>query len=156
MLHDLNLIGQGLSIREATWCFTWSLMHVRDELMDQHKRDSLSFTDFLEAFGRLAELVPLPTMQEILMKTKGSTHFDASATLIKFLLNNKNCLARAKTGGFHRRKSAQSMLIDEKHRALDEKLYVLLSVVWEKVEFGTRQMHVDSGDGGRKSNLHAF
>jgi hypothetical protein len=31
-----------------------------------------------------------------------------------------------------------------------------LSVVWEKVEFGTRQMHVDSGDGGRKSNLHAF
>jgi hypothetical protein len=151
MLHDISLIGQGLSIREATWCFTWSAMHKKDELKDKIE---LSFTDFLEAFGRLAELVPMPTMKEILMKTTNrlltSTNndedqFNPSDRLVKYVSKHKNILSNVRRGVMKRRDSSNSMLVDSKHRSLDEKLFVMLSVVWEKIE---DEFYEDGGRGG--------
>ena len=168
MLHDLNLIGQGLSIREATWCFTWSLMHVKDELTEASKRSCLSFTDFLEAFGRLAELLPLPTLKEI-MSSSGvggggggggenfvaMEHFNVSETLIQYVNTHQSLLLKAKNGQAQRRSSSTTMFINSKHRTLDQKLFVLLSVIWDKVEHGVRELHVSFHDG-EGGNKHAF
>ena len=126
MVHDLGLIGHGLSVREATWIFAWSLMHVKDELTTQHKRASLSFTDFLEAFSRLSEIFPLPTMNEMLETGTESVKL--------FLLRHKNLIIKAQKGATQRRASSNTLVVESKDRGLAEKIFILLSTLMEKID----------------------
>ena len=137
MLHHLSLIGQGLSVREATWAFSWSIMHVKDELSNKNKRHCLSFTDFLEAFGRLAEIYPVPTMNEISK--------NGSDSVQSYVKKHRNIILKVKQGGSKRRESSQNM-VTEKHRGLDEKLFVLLSTLIEKIH--------DENVIAKRFNLH--
>ena len=136
MLHELSLIGAGLSVREATRCFSWSLMHIQDELTENRNKNCLSFVDFLECLGRLAELIPLPTMHDILknqhVKTETTALVDEDVQI--YITKHSNLLLKTKKGELKRRESSKNMLEENKVRGLDEKLFILLSVLQYKIQ----------------------
>jgi len=55
----------GVSKREAKLIYAWSQMQVSDEIKKRQKLISLSFVDFLEALGRMAELISPPTEERL-------------------------------------------------------------------------------------------
>ena len=152
MVHDLGLIGHGLSVREATWIFAWSLMHVKDELTTQHKRASLSFTDFLEAFSRLSEIFPLPTMNEMLET--------GSESVKLFLLQHKNLIIKAQKGATQRRASSNTLVVESKGRGLAEKIFILLSTLMDKIDadnvVSARMGHATNAKNIGIGSHHAF
>jgi len=70
-MHFVGLLGflddetSGFTIRHARLCYVWSQMRVVDDFKDNEKFESMQFTDFLEALARVAELIPLPPIQQI-------------------------------------------------------------------------------------------
>merc|ERR1719238_1767034 len=56
---------KAFTIRHARLAFTWSRMRIADELIDQAKTTSLSLTDFLEAIVRVADMVWLPSDEDL-------------------------------------------------------------------------------------------
>ncbi|KAK3286756.1 hypothetical protein CYMTET_5707 [Cymbomonas tetramitiformis] len=68
MLHDCELLKfevTGLSVREASLCFVWSKMAVTDEIKHKVASQRLSYPDFTEALGRLADAFSPPTPEEL-------------------------------------------------------------------------------------------
>ena len=67
--RELRLLGggQGLTLREATLCFTRSRTHVVDEAREHSRRRMihLSFEDFIECLVRTGLRLPVPTDEEI-------------------------------------------------------------------------------------------
>mmetsp|Transcript_4830 Transcript_4830/g.9702 ORF Transcript_4830/g.9702 Transcript_4830/m.9702 type:complete len:1770 (-) Transcript_4830:83-5392(-) len=69
MLKDSGLVGDkddgDFTAREAMLCFFKSRMCVIDEVKSRHKYISLTYTDFLEALGRVADVVSIPTNEDM-------------------------------------------------------------------------------------------
>jgi hypothetical protein len=57
--------GPDLTRHRARLVFCWSKMRVSDELFMRQVDTSLTFVDFLEALGRVADMKALPTDEEI-------------------------------------------------------------------------------------------
>ena len=53
------------AFQDAQLCYLRSRMCVQDEIKDYGKYESLSFTDFLEALGRAADLKALPSRDDL-------------------------------------------------------------------------------------------
>lgn len=51
--------------QDATLTFLWSRMAVLDEIKDYGRYTSLTFVDFLEALGRVADMKSLPTDSDL-------------------------------------------------------------------------------------------
>ncbi|KAK3255656.1 hypothetical protein CYMTET_35174 [Cymbomonas tetramitiformis] len=53
------------SMREAKLIFGWSQMRVVNEIKNRHRVYSMTYIDFLEAVGRMADLISPPTKEEL-------------------------------------------------------------------------------------------
>jgi len=77
-----RLVGDPLdpdfAMRDARLCYIWSRMVVYDEIGDVARHESLTFVDFLEALGRVAELRALPSYDELERSGYGTSAFDYS------------------------------------------------------------------------------
>eukprot|EP00873_Tetraselmis_striata_P034657 jgi/Tetstr1/454921/TSEL_041784.t1 len=77
LMDDVNMCDGQFALQEATQCFMWSRMVVIDELKagasapacDFARYECLTFIDFLEALGRVAEMKFLPAASDL--KTAG-------------------------------------------------------------------------------------
>mmetsp|Transcript_162 Transcript_162/g.285 ORF Transcript_162/g.285 Transcript_162/m.285 type:complete len:419 (-) Transcript_162:211-1467(-) len=67
LLEEGQMFGNasGFSHRDAILCFCWSRMVVTDEICRPANNCSLAFVDFLEALGRVADLISPPSHEEI-------------------------------------------------------------------------------------------
>ena len=69
LLKESGLVGDkddgDFTAREAMLCFFKSRMCVVDEVKSRHKYISLTYTDFLEALGRVADVVSIPTNEDM-------------------------------------------------------------------------------------------
>ncbi len=57
---DAHLVDGQFTLQDASLAFLWSRMYVMDEIKDYQRYTSLTFTDFLEALGRVADMKNLP------------------------------------------------------------------------------------------------
>jgi hypothetical protein len=57
--------GKGVHEVELSLMFAWSQMVMTDELKDREAYTTMSFTEFLEALGRLADAKDLPSKEDI-------------------------------------------------------------------------------------------
>jgi hypothetical protein len=71
LLKESGLVGDkddgDFTAREAMLCFFKSRMCVVDEVKSRHKYISLTYTDFLEALGRVSDVVSIPTSEDMEM-----------------------------------------------------------------------------------------
>lgn len=67
MLEASNLLGTatGFSKREAKLVMIWSKMSVVDEIRHRNRAITLTFVDFLEALGRVADWISMPKMEDL-------------------------------------------------------------------------------------------
>ena len=65
LIKDCKLISDDLTSREVRLAFWWSRMVVVDEVKQRPKFMTLSWTEFLEALGRMAEMMTLPTEEDL-------------------------------------------------------------------------------------------
>ncbi|KAK3237286.1 hypothetical protein CYMTET_52626 [Cymbomonas tetramitiformis] len=65
MMLDMNLIDDEFTLREAKLCFLQSQMAVVDDMKDPIRNECVTFTDFLEVLGHVADLQSFPTAEEI-------------------------------------------------------------------------------------------
>lgn len=61
LVKDCHLVSDDLTSREVRLSFWWSRMVVVDEVKQRMKFMTLSWTEFLEALGRMAEMMTLPS-----------------------------------------------------------------------------------------------
>ena len=168
LLREAGCIGACFSVRDAKHCFVWSRMRKADEISDASRVSSrdggllIGFTDFLEALARVAEKLPLPTMDQIVAEQgKGE---DA---VKKFVLNHmsslKKNLVHGDTSGsstkIKRRDSVKSFS-SNKTRPLEEKLLVMLEVIKGSLHAGNElskkmnESHLkQSGDKSWRKNV---
>lgn len=59
-MQDASLIDSQFTLQDANLAFLWSRMAVLDEIKDYGRYTSLTFVDFLEALGRVADMKSLP------------------------------------------------------------------------------------------------
>ncbi|KAK3285280.1 hypothetical protein CYMTET_7106 [Cymbomonas tetramitiformis] len=143
MFEHAQVIGYatGMSVRELTLCFSWSRMMYVDEVISCDNRASLTFVDFMEAFGRVADFLsppPIEQLQEMCMENAalaravGATEsrdaepwddFGPTFTFYSILANNRGVDQRKMQ--IDRRPSADGFL-QEKTRPLEEKLRQLI------------------------------
>ncbi|GAX81636.1 hypothetical protein CEUSTIGMA_g9064.t1 [Chlamydomonas eustigma] len=65
LLNDCKLIDTQFTIQDATLAFLWSRMQTIDEIKDYPKYISITFVDFMEALGRVAEMKSLPPLADL-------------------------------------------------------------------------------------------
>lgn len=64
-LQDTGCLNEDFTMREGKMVFCWSKMNVADELRDEVRNQSLTFTDFLEALCRVADASSMPTGEDM-------------------------------------------------------------------------------------------
>ena len=64
-IEDTSLVSESFSVIETKLAFLWSRMQFSDEYKDALKVQSLTFVDFLEALGIIADRISLPTANEL-------------------------------------------------------------------------------------------
>ena len=64
-IEDTSLVSESFSMIETKLAFLWSRMQFSDEYRDALKVQSLTFVDFLEALGIIADRISLPTTNEL-------------------------------------------------------------------------------------------
>ncbi|GIL66635.1 hypothetical protein Vafri_20126 [Volvox africanus] len=62
---DSQLIDSQFTLQDAALSFLWARMYVIDEIKDYARYTCLSFTDFLEALGRVADMKALPSSSDL-------------------------------------------------------------------------------------------
>ena len=65
LMHNAQISGHHLSIREVRHAYFKSRMVVANEIMDWEKFTSLSFVEYLEFLARCADAMPIPTAEEM-------------------------------------------------------------------------------------------
>ena len=60
-----ELASEEITRREATLAFVWAKMRVADEVAQPADFAGLTLTDFYEAIGRLADMMSIPTRDEL-------------------------------------------------------------------------------------------
>jgi hypothetical protein len=65
LMNDAQLVDGQFTLQDSTLAYLWSRMQTVDEIKDYQKMISLSFIDFLEALGRVADMKSFPTSQDL-------------------------------------------------------------------------------------------
>ena len=65
LMSDAHLVDSQLTLSDAALAFLWARMYVVDEIKDYARYTCLSFIDFLEALGRVADMKSLPTASDL-------------------------------------------------------------------------------------------
>eukprot|EP00891_Asterochloris_glomerata_P005689 jgi/Astpho2/5689/fgenesh1_pg.00079_%23_100_t len=65
LMESTKLFSLDFTPPQAQTCYMWARMSTVDELKDYTKHEALSFVDFLEAIGRVADMKPLPSRSEL-------------------------------------------------------------------------------------------
>ncbi|PNH02617.1 hypothetical protein TSOC_011368, partial [Tetrabaena socialis] len=64
-MSDSHLVDGQLTLQDAQLAFLWARMYVIDEIKDYPRYTCLSFTDFLESIGRVADMKALPAASDL-------------------------------------------------------------------------------------------
>ena len=64
-VNDANLIDDTLSIQQSLLSFAQSRMMVADEIAQWAKYETMTFVDFLEALGRVADMKSWPSVADV-------------------------------------------------------------------------------------------
>ncbi|KXZ56071.1 hypothetical protein GPECTOR_2g953 [Gonium pectorale] len=64
-MQDAQLIDSQFTLQDCALAFLWARMYVIDEIKDYPRYTCLSFTDFLEALGRVADMKALPSASDL-------------------------------------------------------------------------------------------
>ncbi|MEW5317782.1 MAG: hypothetical protein WDW38_009052 [Sanguina aurantia] len=65
LMNDAHFVDSEFTLQDATLAFLWARMFVVDEIKDYAKYTCLSFVDFLEALGRVADMKSLPSESDL-------------------------------------------------------------------------------------------
>lgn len=65
MMEALELVDDDFTLNNAMLCYVWSRMSTIDEVKDYSKFESLTFVDFLEALGLIADSKTLPMASDM-------------------------------------------------------------------------------------------
>ena len=65
LMNDAHLVDGQFTLQDSTLSYLWSRMQTVDEIKDYQKMISLTFIDFLEAIGRVADMKSFPTSQDL-------------------------------------------------------------------------------------------
>eukprot|EP00798_Chlamydomonas_sp_ICE-L_P023776 gene23776-9335_t len=65
LMADAKLVDSQFTLVDSNMAFLWSRMLTIDEIKDYGKYTSLTFVDFLEALGRMADMKSLPSESEL-------------------------------------------------------------------------------------------
>ncbi|WIA12059.1 hypothetical protein OEZ85_012136 [Tetradesmus obliquus] len=65
LMADARLVDSQFTLADASLAFLWSRMFVIDEVKDYSRYTCLTFVDFLEALGRVADAKSLPTASDL-------------------------------------------------------------------------------------------
>lgn len=65
LLAETRILGELITMREVRLSFWWSRMVVADEFKSRFKFMTHSWVEFLEAIGRIADLMSLPTDEDL-------------------------------------------------------------------------------------------
>ncbi|KAK9825957.1 hypothetical protein WJX74_001162 [Apatococcus lobatus] len=65
LIGDCKMTDAAFPLNRAQLAYLWGRMGIVDEIKDYGRYESLTFTDFLEALARLAELKPLPSASDL-------------------------------------------------------------------------------------------
>lgn len=65
MMEALELVDDDFTLQNAMLCYVWSRMATVDEVRDYSKFESLTFVDFLEALGLIADSKMLPMASDM-------------------------------------------------------------------------------------------
>mmetsp|Transcript_28051 Transcript_28051/g.61386 ORF Transcript_28051/g.61386 Transcript_28051/m.61386 type:complete len:536 (-) Transcript_28051:266-1873(-) len=114
LMTEAKLVNdQFLTTREVLYCFVKSRMLVFDPWEFKEKNESLGLVDFLEAIGRVADHVSLPSEQEAT-----ALGYDSIFELYSATLNGLVSIPRRHSSGF-----------EQKTRPLHEKIAGVLDVM---------------------------
>lgn len=65
MMEALELVDDDFTLQNAMLCYVWSRMLTVDEVKDYSKFESLTFVDFVEALGLIADSKMLPMASDM-------------------------------------------------------------------------------------------
>jgi hypothetical protein len=65
MMESYALVDDDFPLHQAVLCYVWSRMITIDEVKEYAKFESLTFVDFLEALGFVAEMKWLPLASDL-------------------------------------------------------------------------------------------
>lgn len=110
--------NKGVHEVELSLMFAWSQMAMTDELKDRESYTTMSFTEFLEALGRLADVKDLPTVEDLQL------HGYKSA--LEAVAESE----RAKFPKLQRRASSEFYGEPAKTRTLEQRLLMLFEYIF--------------------------
>ncbi|KAG1675673.1 hypothetical protein FOA52_002382 [Chlamydomonas sp. UWO 241] len=122
LMSESRLYHRHFTQRESKLCFVWSRMRWRDESSTTkawNTNRSLSFIDFLEALGRVADMCNPPPVEELLADEKYGSSDTPTAEYYKRAGETHAYFADRPSAG----------LFSPKTRPLDEKLEQVLEVI---------------------------
>eukprot|EP00198_Chlamydomonas_reinhardtii_P003541 XP_001692877.1 flagellar associated protein [Chlamydomonas reinhardtii] len=64
-MNDASLVDSQFTLQDASLAYLWARMYTIDEIKDYARYTCLSFTDFLEALGRVADMKALPAASDL-------------------------------------------------------------------------------------------
>ncbi|KAG2438847.1 hypothetical protein HXX76_005387 [Chlamydomonas incerta] len=64
-MNDATLVDSQFTLQDASLAYLWARMYTIDEIKDYARYTCLSFTDFLEALGRVADMKALPSASDL-------------------------------------------------------------------------------------------
>ena len=65
LVEAYELVDDDFALQHAMLCYVWSRMSTIDEIKDFAKFESLTFVDFLEALGLMADVKQLPLASDL-------------------------------------------------------------------------------------------
>ncbi|KAK3240538.1 hypothetical protein CYMTET_49627 [Cymbomonas tetramitiformis] len=65
LLDHTSLLDDQFTIQEGRLCYLWSRMMVAEEVLQFERYQAITFTDFLDALGRVADMKMIPTKDEL-------------------------------------------------------------------------------------------
>ena len=71
-MSDAHLVDSQFTLQDAGLAYLWSRMYTIDEIKDYTKYSCITFVDFLEALGRVADMKSLPSSSDLDLSGKGS------------------------------------------------------------------------------------
>jgi len=125
-MDKAHLYDEMFGYQEARLAFLWSRMHSSDEAGDWAKYTSLTFTDFMEALGRIADIRMVPTDEELEELGWGGP---GEGSRFKWMLATEN----GETTRIIPRRLSANGIGSTSHRLLADKLYGLIEMLCERL-----------------------
>ncbi|KAK3233398.1 hypothetical protein CYMTET_56303 [Cymbomonas tetramitiformis] len=122
LFEDARLYDAYFTLQETRFCFMWSRMYTLKEDSSNQKFTNLTYVDFLEALGRAADCLHLPTDEEL----RSNGYADAFTWKISIELGLEQ-----NAPIIHRRTS--SHMHNVKTRPLHEKLSTMFDIMFRRL-----------------------